>query len=51
MCRWLAYSGAPIHLDEVLFKTEHSLIDRLRRDIEAPSRSRNAYRCGRRDRP
>jgi len=27
MCRWLAYSGAPIHLDEVLFKTEHSLID------------------------
>ena len=27
MCRWLAYSGAPIHLDEVLFKTENSLID------------------------
>ena len=27
MCRWLAYSGAPIFLDEVLFKTEHSLID------------------------
>ena len=27
MCRWLAYSGAPILLDEVLFKTEHSLID------------------------
>ena len=29
MCRWLAYSGAPIHLDEVLFKTEHSLIDQI----------------------
>ena len=27
MCRWLAYSGAPIFLDEVLFKPEHSLID------------------------
>jgi len=27
MCRWLAYSGAPILLDEVLFKTQHSLID------------------------
>ncbi len=27
MCRWLAYSGAPILLEEVLFKTEHSLID------------------------
>ena len=27
MCRWLAYSGAPVLLDEVLFKTEHSLID------------------------
>lgn len=27
MCRWLAYSGAPIVLEEVLFKTDHSLID------------------------
>ena len=27
MCRWLAYSGAPIFLDEVLFKTDNSLID------------------------
>lgn len=27
MCRWLAYTGAPILLDEVLFKTDHSLID------------------------
>ena len=27
MCRWLAYSGAPILLEEVLFKTQHSLID------------------------
>ena len=27
MCRWLAYSGAPIPLEEVLFHTDHSLID------------------------
>lgn len=27
MCRWLAYSGAPVFLDQVLFKTDHSLID------------------------
>jgi predicted glutamine amidotransferase len=26
MCRWIAYSGAPIFLDEVLFKADHSLI-------------------------
>lgn len=27
MCRWLAYQGAPIRLEEILFKPEHSLID------------------------
>ena len=27
MCRWLAYSGAPIALEELIFKTEHSLIN------------------------
>jgi len=27
MCRWLAYSGAPICLDELILKTKHSLID------------------------
>ena len=26
MCRWLAYSGSPIPLDEVLFKPRHSLV-------------------------
>ena len=26
MCRWLAYSGSPIPLDEVLFKPKHSLV-------------------------
>ncbi len=33
MCRWLAYSGAPIFLDEVLVNTEHSLIDQSLRAI------------------
>ena len=27
MCRWIAYSGAPIYLEELLFKPKHSLID------------------------
>jgi predicted glutamine amidotransferase len=30
MCRWLAYSGSPIMVEEVLFKTQHSLIDQSR---------------------
>src|SRR5580765_8083744 len=27
MCRWLAYSGSPLLLDDLLFKPTHSLID------------------------
>lgn len=27
MCRWLAYSGQPIRLEELIFKPDHSLID------------------------
>jgi predicted glutamine amidotransferase len=27
MCRWLAYTGNPIHLETVLFGAQHSLID------------------------
>lgn len=27
MCRWLAYSGNPIYLEELIFLPEHSLID------------------------
>lgn len=37
MCRWLAYSGAPILLDEVLFKTDHSLIDQSLRASDTTS--------------
>jgi len=27
MCRWLAYSGSPIPMDELVLNTDHSLID------------------------
>jgi predicted glutamine amidotransferase len=27
VCRWLAYSGSPLLIDEVLYKPKHSLID------------------------
>jgi predicted glutamine amidotransferase len=27
MCRWMAYRGAPLQIEELLFKTDHSLID------------------------
>jgi predicted glutamine amidotransferase len=27
MCRWIAYSGNPVYLEELLFKPQHSLID------------------------
>lgn len=35
MCRWLAYSGAPILLEDVLFKTDNSLIDQSLRATKA----------------
>ncbi len=27
MCRWLAYSGSPIRIEDLLYKPQHSLID------------------------
>ncbi len=30
MCRWLAYSGAPLYLEELLFKAKHSLAQQSR---------------------
>ena len=27
MCRWLAYSGTPVLLEELLYKPAHSLVD------------------------
>ena len=31
MCRWLAYIGSPIFLDEIIFEPENSLINQSRR--------------------
>jgi len=38
MCRWLAYLGSPVGLDDVLVKPDHSLIDQslLARDLFLP---------------
>lgn len=30
MCRWLAYIGEPVYMDELLLKPEHSMIDQSR---------------------
>jgi glutamine amidotransferase len=27
MCRWLAYSGSPVRIEDLIYKPEHSLID------------------------
>lgn len=27
MCRWIAYVGSPVHMEELILKPEHSLID------------------------
>ena len=35
MCRWLAYSGAPVLLEDVLFNTDHSLIDQSLRATDS----------------
>ena len=37
MCRWLAYSGRPVYLSELVFETEHSLIEQSRAATHSPS--------------
>lgn len=39
MCRWIAYQGAPIFLEELIFKPRHSLIDQslAARSSETPT--------------
>ncbi len=47
MCRWLAYSGAPVLLEEVLFKTDHSLIDQsLRASASASTTNGDGFGIG-----
>jgi len=37
MCRWLAYSGAPLYLEELIFKPQHSMIDQSLSARSGPS--------------
>lgn len=39
MCRWMAYTGSPIPMEELLFKPQHSLIDQSMssRSAETPT--------------
>jgi hypothetical protein len=39
VCRWLAYSGAPISIEAILFEAKHSLIDQslCSRSVETPT--------------
>ena len=35
MCRWLAYSGQPVLLEDLIYKPAHSLVDQSLRAVEA----------------
>ena len=37
MCRWLAYSGSPIRLEELLVKRDRSLIDQSLHARQGPT--------------
>ncbi|GII55891.1 class II glutamine amidotransferase [Planotetraspora thailandica] len=47
MCRWLAYSGAPIHLEKLIYGPEHSLIDQsLRATLGAETVNGDGFGVG-----
>jgi glutamine amidotransferase len=37
MCRWVAYSGGPVLLEELIFKPQHSLIDQSLESFQSAS--------------
>lgn len=37
MCRWVAYTGGPIYLEELIFKPQHSLIDQSLQAFQSPT--------------
>lgn len=37
MCRWMAYSGSPLYLEELIFKPQHSIIDQSMSAHSGPS--------------
>jgi predicted glutamine amidotransferase len=46
MCRWLAYSGSPIPIEEVLFKPAHSLVIQSLKARQAPDTTTNGDGMG-----
>jgi glutamine amidotransferase len=47
MCRWLAYSGSPVPLEDLLFKPSHSLIDQsLRSRLGASTTNGDGFGVG-----
>ena len=47
MCRWLAYSGSPIRIEDLLFKPSHSLIDQsLRAKFGAETTNGDGFGLG-----
>ena len=46
MCRWLAYSGSPIPIEEVLFKPAHSLVIQSLKARNAPATMTNGDGIG-----
>jgi glutamine amidotransferase len=46
MCRWLAYSGSPIPIEEVLFKPAHSLVIQSLKARNAPTTLTNGDGIG-----
>ncbi|PXX39419.1 MULTISPECIES: class II glutamine amidotransferase [Burkholderia] len=47
MCRWLAYTGNPIHLETVLFRAKHSLIDQsLHSELGATTTNGDGFGIG-----
>lgn len=47
MCRWLAYSGSPLPLDELLLKPAHSLIDQsLHAELGATTTNGDGFGIG-----
>ena len=47
MCRWLAYSGTPVKLEELLVKREHSLIDQsLHAELGATTTNGDGFGVG-----
>jgi predicted glutamine amidotransferase len=50
MCRWLAYSGTPIRLEELLVKRDRSLIDQsLHSRLGATTTNGDGFGVGRYD--